>query len=362
MSNETKPQRPVREFWDKICSLKHYGFIHSPDNSRVLKAEGIGNWIDKHEAQEIVDEAQQLINQLRAERDALRDEVGQVKGEYDRAVNKVDALQQRLTAADEQLDVLRTLLAEPAESPACAKSQGEPAAQPQGDTEEVVELRKKLEEALAALRYMERGGCELRGKIDALRTRPQAEPVACSHEWTDDGEFLLACTACGAQEDHSPGWRDMASAPRDGTMLRLLVDFEDHSTEDVDQAPTIGANNFDNDDEDLWQFAGWCWSHDHFTEGKGVPVGWLPMLESITTSVAERPVPVVVVLPDREAMRDIIAQSIGGDTYDCTRVWSAWGVGTMSEDDFVPVVGQEDRLYEIADACLDEVARLNAKS
>lgn len=73
-------------------------------------------------------------------------------------------------------------------------------------------------------------------------------------------------------------WRDMASAPRDGTMVRLLVEFEEHSTEDADQAPTIGANNFDHDGEDRWQFAGWCWSHDHFVEGKGVPVGWLPML------------------------------------------------------------------------------------
>lgn len=73
-------------------------------------------------------------------------------------------------------------------------------------------------------------------------------------------------------------WLNMASAPRDGTMVRLLVEFEEHSTEDADQAPTIGANNFDNDGEDRWQFAGWCWLHDHFVEGKGVPVGWLPML------------------------------------------------------------------------------------
>ncbi len=71
------------EYWDKICALKHYGFIHSPDNSRVLKAEGIGNWIDKHEAQEIVDQAQDEVNQLRAERDAL---------------------QQRLNAADQRID------------------------------------------------------------------------------------------------------------------------------------------------------------------------------------------------------------------------------------------------------------------
>lgn len=71
------------------------------------------------------------------------------------------------------------------------------------------------------------------------------------------------------------------------------------------------------------------------------------------------PAPVAVVLPTREAMRDLIAEVVGGDTYDCTRVWSAWGVGTMSEDDFVPLVEQEERLYELADACLDKVKELN---
>lgn len=76
------------EYWDKICSLKHYGFLHSPDGKRVVKTEGIGNWIDKFEAQEIVDQAQDEINQYRAERDAL---------------------QQRLTAADEELDQCRSM-------------------------------------------------------------------------------------------------------------------------------------------------------------------------------------------------------------------------------------------------------------
>ena len=105
----------------------------------------------------------------------------------------------------------------------------------------------------------------------------------CDHQWTDDGLHLLVCTSCGAQEDHDPHWRDMATAPRDGTMVRLLVEFTEHETEDADQAPTIGANNFDNDGEDRWQFAGWCWSHDHFVEGKGEPVGWLPMIEARAT-------------------------------------------------------------------------------
>ena len=70
---------------------------------------------------------------------------------------------------------------------------------------------------------------------------------------------------------------------------------------------------------------------------------------------------VAVVMPERVVLRDIIAQAIGGDAYDCIRVWSAWGVGTMSDDDFIPIVDQEERLYEIADACLDEVTRLNTK-
>lgn len=79
----------------------------------------------------------------------------------------------------------------------------------------------------------------------------------------------------------------------------------------------------------------------------------------VERAYAEQPAPVAVMLPEREAMRDIIAQAIGGDAYDCTRVWSAWGVGTMSDDDFIPIADQEERLYEIADACLDEVTRLN---
>lgn len=71
----------------------------------------------------------------------------------------------------------------------------------------------------------------------------------------------------------------MDTAPRDGTMLRLLVQFDEHATEDT-SAPawTIGANEFDANGNDEWRFAGWCWTHDHFTEGKGTPVGWLPML------------------------------------------------------------------------------------
>lgn len=56
----------------------------------------------------------------------------------------------------------------------------------------------------------------------------------------------------------------------------------------------------------------------------------------------------------RMAVRDAIAEALG-DAYDCKRVWSAWGYGTMREDDFVQVAEQDDRLDEIVSAAIDAV-------
>lgn len=69
----------------------------------------------------------------------------------------------------------------------------------------------------------------------------------------------------------------METAPRDDTLLILLVEFEDNSLEDTSEpVPTIGANGFDNTGEDEWKFAGWNWNSDEFTRGYGKPIGWLP--------------------------------------------------------------------------------------
>ncbi|SED31285.1 hypothetical protein SAMN05216205_4880 [Pseudomonas mohnii] len=87
------------EFWDKVNALPHYAFLLSPSGKSVQKFEdkAMGNWIDVHEAQKIVDQAQDRISEL-------RDELGAAKGEYDRAVNKLDDLQLRLSAADQRID------------------------------------------------------------------------------------------------------------------------------------------------------------------------------------------------------------------------------------------------------------------
>ncbi|PCR94873.1 hypothetical protein CP336_18690 [Pseudomonas fluorescens] len=73
------------EFWDKLNALQRYAFLLSPSGKSVQKFEdqAMGNWIDVHEAQKVVDQAQDEINQFRAERDAL---------------------QQRLNAADQRID------------------------------------------------------------------------------------------------------------------------------------------------------------------------------------------------------------------------------------------------------------------
>lgn len=53
----------------------------------------------------------------------------------------------------------------------------------------------------------------------------------------------------------------------------------------------------------------------------------------------------------KEAVSEAIREALGA-AVDCTRAWSAWGAGTMSEDDFSPVADDSERVAEIADAVL----------
>ena len=87
----------------------------------------------------------------------------------------------------------------------------------------------------------------------------------------------LAALAEIEQAMREPGTLPMPIAPKDGSMVRLLVDFTEGNLEDTNEPQwTIGFNNHANTGEDQWQFAGWNWSHDCFTEGSGTPVGWAP--------------------------------------------------------------------------------------
>ena len=70
--------------------------------------------------------------------------------------------------------------------------------------------------------------------------------------------------------------KSMDTAPKDGTMVKLFVDYSKGSNPLLDhkQAWTIGMNNFDKDEYDEWVFAGWDWEQDCFTDGSGTPIGW----------------------------------------------------------------------------------------
>ena len=113
-------------------------------------------------------------------------------------------------------------------------------------------------------------------------------------------ESLRVQPAPGVQE----GWLPMESAPKDGTLVRLLVEFSHHATEDGEGPhPTIGSNTADNTGEDMgWQFAGWCWTQDRYTQGEGTPVGWLPMLSATPQPLATSPI-------DDHKLRDIALQT-----------------------------------------------------
>lgn len=81
-------------------------------------------------------------------------------------------------------------------------------------------------------------------------------------------------------------WLAIETAPKDGTLVRLLVEFTDHQIEDTNQPhETIGFNSLENTGFDVWDLAGWNWEMDCFCAGSGKPIGWLPMGSSIKTGV-----------------------------------------------------------------------------
>lgn len=57
------------ELWDKLNALPRYAFLLSPSGKSVQKFEdqAMGNWVDVHEAQQVVDQAQEAISELRDE-------------------------------------------------------------------------------------------------------------------------------------------------------------------------------------------------------------------------------------------------------------------------------------------------------
>ena len=101
---------------------------------------------------------------------------------------------------------------------------------------------------------------------------------------------------------------------RDETVL-LLVDYTDgdHPLDDDTIAITIGHNNDHNVDEDEgngWQFAGWCWTHDHYVQGKGKPIGWMPLPHHLAALASTKSPDAA--RPPADALREALTEAKAG--------------------------------------------------
>lgn len=99
--------------------------------------------------------------------------------------------------------------------------------------------------------------------------------------WT--AMLSAAPSAPATEAEEGNAFRPMEAWDQRDEPVMLLVDYRgdgDHPLEDANFAITVGHNNDHNVGEDEgtgWHFAGWCWSHDHYVEGRGKPVGWMPL-------------------------------------------------------------------------------------
>lgn len=84
----------------------------------------------------------------------------------------------------------------------------------------------------------------------------------------------------------------------------------------------------------------------------GAPAGFEPIAASADQAAGV--VPAELTDAQREQVRDAVAQALTG-IYYCGRVWSAWQVGTMGEDDFTPAAEVNDVLTEITDAAINAI-------
>lgn len=72
--------------------------------------------------------------------------------------------------------------------------------------------------------------------------------------------------------------------------------------------------------------------------------------EVFEIEVEESPVQEMAPMPtERDELRDALAEVLG-DVYVCSRVWEAWNVGTMTQDDFSPASEDEDLLDSLIEA------------
>lgn len=74
-------------------------------------------------------------------------------------------------------------------------------------------------------------------------------------------------------------WLPIETAPLDGTSVLLLIKDAEHPLQDSNTSVSIGSYGVNGglEEDPEWCFAGWCWCHDHYVRGEGVPTHWMPL-------------------------------------------------------------------------------------
>lgn len=84
------------------------------------------------------------------------------------------------------------------------------------------------------------------------------------------------------------GWKEISEATKDGTMYLLLIEKSETPLQDSFFSLTIGFNNYLDEYIDEWKMAGWCWSHDFFTQDEtGIPLLYKEFENNIITEGLE---------------------------------------------------------------------------
>lgn len=117
-------------------------------------------------------------------------------------------------------------------------------------------------------------------RVDTLLSKlfPEWEADQRLHIATECVEATLSADAIHQGEEDGDEWLPITDDAKSGALVELVVDYKEgeHPLTDAILACTIGFNTLADTGVDEWKFAGWCWTHDHFVQGKGKPVAWRP--------------------------------------------------------------------------------------